>query len=611
MVELVADGDGLIPEFYGPDTEPPLERLYVDFGGARVALLPTDIGSRLAEHLSAADPHGTLEASRLELEGQKGTPNGIANLDENAKLLEEQLPDVARMPATVNWINVMAPTYGAKGDGVTDDRAAIQAALDAAYSAGSAVVVFPAGYTFAIADYLHILSGTTVIAYGATIKGIADRGLAKFYRNTDTGFTGYSGHSRIRILGGVWDVNAFDGTEGTVTSVVDAFLLGHNDNVVFDGVTVRNVSGAHAIDIVGSRNVRVLNCQFEGFKDNTPDASSSFREAIQIDFAIQDSGINGSFDGTPCKNVTVQNCFFGASARLGGFGRAVGSHTSKDATTYAEDIKILGNRIESTLQEGVRAYAWKTAIIADNTVSGTGSAGVVITGPDPVAAGYAIACQDITVRGNIFAAAGGSSPLRVIGFATAQPKDIRFVSNSVTASGSTGIYVSYAASPKINDNHVRNCSTSSIYAINCTIPMISGNQCAASGGTSIGVDNCTGGHVSNNVVDGSNGHGVLISGGSNVSVTDNRIVGVVSSGIRATTNTKNARIIGNVILRNGVAAAYGLDVTASATDCLIIDNDLSGSAWPAGTGYRLQGTRQILDWSGSTTTVVPGQNLVS
>ncbi|MGV9588268.1 right-handed parallel beta-helix repeat-containing protein [Streptomyces tendae] len=571
-----------------------------------------------AHEASTHDVHGIADTSAL-LTAVPFDDTAIRDIAQNA--LPGTSPAAARADHThggassggslTGIYDVTHGPYNAVGNGIADDLPAIEAAIGDAHEAGGGIVYLPPGRTYGISDHLHILTGVTVVAYGATIKGLADRGLAKLYRETDTAFTGYTGHSRIRIYGGIWDVNAADGSTGTATSIVNGFLCGHNNDVIFRDVTIRNVSSGHGIDLVASQNVRILNCRFEGFRDNTVDQSSSFREAIQLDFAVSGSGINGAFDGTGCRNILIQGCSFGASARLGGFGRAIGSHSSYNATTWCDGIQILGNRIEATLQEGIRAYAWKNAVIADNIVTGTGSAGIIVTGPDPATAGYANACQNISIHGNTCGTAGDSSPLRVVGFATARPAGVSFAGNRITGSATTGIYVSQADQPQITANKISDCVSSSIYAINCTAPLITGNQCANSGGASIGADTCTGGHLANNTVDGSAGHGILIGGGSNVTVTGNRVVGAAGSGIRATSSTVRPRIIGNTILRNGVTATWGLDVTASATDALIINNDLTGSSWPTGTAYNLVGTRQILDWTGATGVTAPGQNLVS
>jgi phosphodiesterase/alkaline phosphatase D-like protein len=58
-------------------------------------------------------------------------------------------------------INVMDPPYSAAGDGKTNDRNAIQDALDAAGAAGGKTVLLPAGHTF--------LSGSVIIPSDATL----------------------------------------------------------------------------------------------------------------------------------------------------------------------------------------------------------------------------------------------------------------------------------------------------------------------------------------------------------------------------------------------------------------------------------------------------------
>lgn len=510
-----------------------------------------------------------------------------------------------------SYYDVTAAPYSATGNGSTNDAAAIQAALDDAHTAGGGTVVLPAGRTFAVGTYLVPRAGVTVNAYGATIRATSV-GLLRNFLTSDT-FPVYTGEGRIQILGGTWDANSIDGTGGgAVSGLVNALTFGHAKGITVRDATIKNVSGAHGIEINSCTDVRIVNCRFEGFRDNTSDHSRAFSEAIQLDYALADSGSIGPADNTPCKGVLVQGCSFGASDRLPGFGRAVGSHTSVSATVWHENIQVLGNRVEATAQEGVRAYAWKNAVIADNIISGTGAPCVIVTGPDPAVVGYANICQQISIRGNTCTgpASGSSSTLRIVGFATARPAGVKISGNTVSGSPSTGIYVTQAAAPSITDNLVTACTTSSVYAITCTAPSIIGNVAQNSGGVSIGVDACTGGHVGGNVVDTTTtGHGILVNGGTDVTVTGNRVIAAKASGIRATTSAARCHITGNTIIRAG-QTALGIDITASVTGGVVVGNDLTGGSWPTGTALSLLGAAPLItDWAGGTT--APGHNLVS
>ncbi|MEU6389956.1 glycerophosphodiester phosphodiesterase [Streptomyces sp. NPDC046939] len=78
---LTADENGMIPSFLGPEMSPPHERVWVDFGGARVALLATDVGERLSAHVTAEDPHGSLERAANAVSARMGVPGGLAPLN--------------------------------------------------------------------------------------------------------------------------------------------------------------------------------------------------------------------------------------------------------------------------------------------------------------------------------------------------------------------------------------------------------------------------------------------------------------------------------------------------------------------------------------------------
>jgi hypothetical protein len=68
LLQLQADANGFVAAFYGPDG---YERLWVDFGGGRVALVSVTVGERLDSHISGIDPHGDRAYSDAQLNTHK------------------------------------------------------------------------------------------------------------------------------------------------------------------------------------------------------------------------------------------------------------------------------------------------------------------------------------------------------------------------------------------------------------------------------------------------------------------------------------------------------------------------------------------------------------
>lgn len=88
IAALTADDNGMVPAFYGPDGA---ERLWVDFGGGRVALVSATVGERFRDHLTATDPHGSQAAAVAAIEARMGKPTGLATLDASGKVTNSQL----------------------------------------------------------------------------------------------------------------------------------------------------------------------------------------------------------------------------------------------------------------------------------------------------------------------------------------------------------------------------------------------------------------------------------------------------------------------------------------------------------------------------------------
>lgn len=147
------------------------------------------------------------------------------------------------------FFNVKSPTYGAVGDGATNDTAAIQAALDAASAAGGGLVFFPRG-TYRTTATLTVPATVSLLGQGPAASIIQlDVGAA-----TDTltmsAASVMTTISRLKFSAAqANNANAIDCTAGRVLLVEDC---------VFDG---SNRALAH-ITAAGSSTIYVSRCDF-------------------------------------------------------------------------------------------------------------------------------------------------------------------------------------------------------------------------------------------------------------------------------------------------------------------------------------------------------------
>jgi parallel beta-helix repeat protein len=517
-------------------------------------------------------------------------------------------PNLPDLPSA-RWFMVT----GAVGNGTADDRGVIQAQLDAANTAGGGIVFLPAGRTYGVSTFLVIYDNTTLWAYGATLKAIGtSAGILRNFLSSET-FSGYAGHSHIQVLGGTWDGNAADAGVGTVTSETDIINFVHCSDITVRDATVQNCSTAHALEFNSTDGGRALNCRFLGFKDNSVGSVRQFSEAVQIDMAKSGSSSIGSFDNTASRNILVQGCYFGPSSRLGAYGRAVGSHTLAAGVTY-DNIRVLDNRIDSTLQEGIQAYGWKRAVISRNVITGTGYSGILATLTDP--ATTSVAPYQLDISDNIIDGCGTDSAIRVIAYAAYKYPGVNIADNTVRSITGNGIHCEHCQAPNITGNKVDSTTSTGIYAHYSDSATLSGNTLRSIGSNALNVSGSVGANVTGNTVDTtSSNFGAFIGQGADGTtnstdavVTGNQITSPASSGIRLSTNATGCLVTGNKVRKGGGAATSALSMAASATGCTVLGNDFSGNSWSASTAMSVSTSVPVTGPGGMQ--ALPGSNTV-
>lgn len=259
------------------------------------------------------------------------------------------------IPTASEFVSVK--DFGAVGNGLTDDAAAIQSALDSLKDSGG-IIIFPVG-TYLIKSAVLFYSNQTLwFESGAVLlQGAAINNLLRTYCQSSYG--GYDGVHDCLIYGAV-----FDG--GTYTENNTLVGIGHCKNIIFERCTFKNAYGEwHDLEINSAYNVKVINCDFEGSRKTAQNA-----EMVQIDGALSTvvfpwSGFK--VDQTISKYIDIVGCIFHDDT----VSPAIGNH----ANAAHQYIRIHGCIFDG-LTGSRKAIAFTSSVadvdIHDNTFIGGG-----------------------------------------------------------------------------------------------------------------------------------------------------------------------------------------------------------------------------------------------
>jgi hypothetical protein len=300
----------------------------------------------------------------------------------------------------ISGIVFNALDFGAIGDGVANDTAAIQAAVNA--STGNTLYI-PAG-TYLISTQINLLSNTNILGAGVnTIIKIANGNYApanRIFTATESG--GDGGKNNITIQDITFDGNK--GNIGTARSPIITYFKGSNFSII--GCTFQNCEGiclnlSTITENVNIERIKFINC------GGAPNNSDGYRRQ-----AIAFSNTTGVGE-TRTRSVSITNCIFDTQGldciSLGNCDDVtISGNTAKDSYSFAytvappfscTNVTISNNAIYNVNQG---AYVSATPPIAIDLPSLTNGAviGNVIYGCAQSGIGVFGGSKNIVISGN-------------------------------------------------------------------------------------------------------------------------------------------------------------------------------------------------------------------
>ncbi len=258
--------------------------------------------------------------------------------------------------------------YGAKGDGVTKDTAAIQKAIDDCAAKGGGTVVLDGNAVFVTAPLLLKSHITLSIAKGSTLAGstdhadypdkeeFRDKGKQALITATDAEDITIDGGGTIDGRGASWWLKPFDPRPRLV-------VFDHSKHILMEDITAKDSPMWQLVpyysDDVTFRNMKVLGAVGSHNTDGIdPFSSTNVRiEHVIIDTGDDNIAIKSGQPGSPgpdapSKDIVITDCTF-----LRGHGLSIGSEIAGGVENVrAERITFKGTsqgiRVKSNRDRG-------------------------------------------------------------------------------------------------------------------------------------------------------------------------------------------------------------------------------------------------------------------
>lgn len=405
--------------------------------------------------------------------------------------------------------------------------------------------------------------------------------------------TGYSGAGNIRVTGGVWNCNGV-----AYPSKASGFRFSHGKGFIVERVEIKDPANSHHIEFNACADIHVRENRFLGWAGT----ADTFNEAIQLDIAMFGVTDIGADDSTPCKDVWIENNYFGNSGTVGSnsIGRAIGAHNSVMGKAQT-NINISGNTIEDTLSWAIRAYNWEDVSIKDNIFRRVG-AGInvraAITGVDTMdSVGNQVGAEPLynfTITGNNFRRTTSKGRMiEIYGESGTSGKIYGAIvsDNTIDMTGSTTSYdaidFSFTEDITCTGNRIKNCTGRGIIVVTSShSATISGNTLKSIGedGIYLGTG-CNYITVTGNIVQQTGYNGLYANSNELVTIADNIFGGVNGKNdadprnhIRMVTACDLVTITGNICRNFSTTHSTGMAiyVTNTCKNVRVTDNITKG-----------------------------------